>query len=154
MARWHFPYSAGESGCWKQTAVLLQMIPPIRFFFFYQKRSQRRRNSIVAASFFHPLLKKRDQPKRNARRGLQLKKYVGKNGKNWWPIHFFLSIKSALVKKVIFCFSFEKYTNMNENLTFCYFFSEFIRALELESKSKSKSIILFFKYTPRPRCSC
>ena len=90
MARWHFPYSVGESGCWKQTAVLLQMIPPIRFFFlFYQKRSQRRRNSIVAASFFHPLLKKRDQPKRNARRGLQLKKYVGKNGKNWWPIYFF-----------------------------------------------------------------
>ena len=117
FARWHFPYSeaAGESGCWKQTAVLLQMIPPIRFFFLFIFFSYRK--VALDSEFYcrHPLLKKR---KTN-----QKKKYVVCNWRNMWEkmgriddlyISFCLSNR-IWRKKVIFCSTlFVKFTNMYE----------------------------------------
>ena len=109
FARWHFPYSeaAGESGCWKQTAVLLQMIPPIRFFFFsffsYRKVA-------LDSEFYcrHPLLKKR---KTN-----QKKKYVVCNWRNMWEkweelmTYIFLSVYQIVFgeKSYILLYSFCK----------------------------------------------
>ena len=130
FARWHFPYSeaAGESGCWKQTAVLLQMIPPIRFFFFsffFLSKSSSRFGILLSP----PTLKKeKDQPKKEIR-GLQLKKYVGKMGRiDDLYISFCLSNR-IWRKKVIFCSTlFVKFTNMYERKL--DFFSEFIRALD------------------------
>ena len=110
FARWHFPYSeaAGESGCWKQTAVLLQMIPPIRFFFsfhfFFLSKSSSRFGILLSP----PTLKKeKDQPK---------KKYVVCNWRNMWEkweelmTYIFLSVYQIVFgeKSYILLYSFCK----------------------------------------------